>query len=127
MAFNPEAPFDEGATRNPPPPPNGGWWIMVLLVLSIVVVLLGMMVYAFAHEAPSGWRYPEDCCADGDCHPVSCEALREVEGGIAFLNFKFTKEMIRNSKDGFCHVCIGHYGPGAANAKPHCLFMTPRT
>ncbi len=50
MAFNPEAPFDEGATSKTPPPSNGGWWIMLLLVLSVAVIILGMMVYAFAHD-----------------------------------------------------------------------------
>lgn len=79
------------------------------------------------HMAPSGWEYPQECCAQTDCHPVSCEALRETEKGIAYLQWTFTGPEIRRSQDGFCHVCIGHYGPSPSQARPHCVFMTPRT
>ncbi len=95
------------------------WIVTGIIAISCIV--------AQAHNAPSGWMYPQECCNETDCHPVSCDALHEVDGGIAFLDFKFTKEMIRNSQDGYCHVCIGHYGPSPAQARPHCLFMTPRT
>lgn len=32
---------------------------------------------AFAHDAPSGWKYPPDCCHNRDCRPISAEWVRE--------------------------------------------------
>ena len=48
-----------------------------------------------------------------------------MAAGVNFL--PWTGPMIRASKDGYCHVCIGHYGPNTDQARPHCVFMTPRT
>ena len=95
-------------------------------------ILFSLVAFAFVgaahgHQAPSGWNYPLDCCASTDCHPVSCAALREVDGGIEFLGIRFTGEMIKRSEDGYCHVCVGHYGPAPDQSRPHCVFMTPRT
>lgn len=68
-----------------------------------------------------------ECCNSDDCHPVDCNALREVEGGIEFAGVKFKRETIKRSQDGFCHVCIGIYGPQVNQHVGHCVFMTPRT
>jgi hypothetical protein len=85
------------------------------------------MQQARAHEAPSGWHYPSSCCSEGDCHPVSCGAIKEIEGGVEFLGLKFVNDQIKKSEDGFCHVCVGVYGPEMGQRTPHCVFMTPRT
>lgn len=102
-----------------------GWFYLAIAILAALIVFFGHR-RARAHDAPSGWAYPQDCCSNTDCHPVSCDALREVDGGIQFLRFKFSGSMVRRSGDGFCHVCIGHYGPAPEHARPHCVFMAPR-
>ena len=108
--------------------PRNGFWLLLFVMLALIIgVLIAAMNHvASAHEAPSGFLYPQDCCSNTDCHPVSCEALREVDGGVAFLSFKFTGPMIRRSEDGFCHICVGHYGPSPEQHVPHCVFLTPR-
>ena len=104
-----------------------GFWLLLFVMLALIIgVLIAAMNHAAsAHQAPSGFVYPSSCCSDGDCHPVSCEALREVDGGIDFLGVKFTGDIVKRSEDGFCHVCIGYYGP--TSHVPHCVILTPRT
>jgi hypothetical protein len=98
----------------------------------IVAVLAALAVagVALAHDAPSGWEYPSDCChgvgAGGDCHPVPCETLVEERDGLHWRNFHFTKDQVRPSKDRQCHVCVGTNGDGEMKY-PHCAFVLPTT
>jgi hypothetical protein len=90
----------------------------------IIAVLIAVTGSSHAHDAPSGWRYPEDCCAEQHCHPVTCESINEKDGGYTWRNLFFTKAQTKLSGDGDCHVChrwgdVGHYVP----ANPECLFL----
>lgn len=87
----------------------------------VVVALLGLLRSAEAHS----W-YPMECCNGdsnmGDCHPVACDELVEVKGGIEWHHFTFTGQQIRASKDKLCHVCATENKYGT---RGYCVFINP--
>lgn len=87
-------------------------WVIAMLALGVTSAL--------AHS----W-YPAACCSDNDCHPVSCEALKETGTGFEYNGAQFTREQVKNSQDSSCHVCIHEFNPFGAGAyrKPMCVFI----
>jgi hypothetical protein len=82
--------------------------------------------YPFTHEMKnsSGWSnldtlwYPNECCADKDCHPVPCDEISEGENGaMHWKNLIFEGSQIRTSPDGECHVC--HLLPRGSTGYSH--------
>jgi hypothetical protein len=82
------------------------------------LLLLGVLVVALAHQAPSGWSYDAACCSDSDCAMVPPGAIREASGGYAVemvprgsdpvrAFIPHGDERIRPSGDEFRHACIG--------------------
>lgn len=62
-----------------------------------------LVVLIFAHS----W-YPMECCQNRDCHPVPCA---EITKGLRsdcriWHRYTFTANMIRESLDSNCHVCV---------------------
>jgi len=82
---------------------------------------------AHGHEAPSGWSYPTDCCAQNHCRPVACDALVEKRDGIHFLGVVFSGAQVRMSGDNSCHVCIVYSNDrnGDSISNPICAFIKP--
>jgi len=85
--------------------------------------------YPFTHEMKTllaglilihSW-YPNECCADKDCHPVPCDEISEGENGaMHWKNLIFEGGQIRTSPDGECHVChLLHEGRPVI---PICIF-----
>ena len=85
--------------------------------------------YPFTHEMKTvlaglilihSW-YPNECCADKDCHPVPCDEISEGENGaMHWKNLIFEGSQIRTSPDGECHVChLLHEGRPVI---PICVF-----
>jgi hypothetical protein len=98
--------------------------VMSTGVLRMIVSFLIAMTLARAHEAPSGWAYPKDCCG-GDCHPVPCEEVSAVAPRDGFVGpdyewhgLTFRKPQHQFSPDGACHVCVGNFKP----LLPRCIF-----
>ena len=96
---------------------------------------------AHAHQAPSGWAYPQTCCGGdptgqvphGDCYPVPDATVREVRGGYVvtlrpgdhpFAHQTITAEIphgddrLMPSGDDRKHVCI-------VGGRVRCLFIPP--
>ena len=92
-----------------------GWalshWKGVLIPAGIILVLA---TAALAHDAPSGWAYPPQCCSDRDCAPISCMKL---EAMIASGEVKAS--IVHESQDASCHICTQPY---AAVNKHLCAF-----
>ena len=65
--------------------------------------------------------YPNECCADKDCHPVPCDEISEGENGaMHWKNLIFEGSQIRISPDSECHVChLLHEGRPVI---PICIF-----
>ena len=88
---------------------------ILLFPLSILAsVALAAAAYAHVHRSADGtvvrW-YPNDCCNNGDCHPVTrvqAQAggflLTTDEGDTVFVSSKMTR---RPSLDNRWHICFG--------------------
>jgi len=88
-------------------------------------MLFAMSMVIQAHNAPSGWSYPEDCCGGSDCRPISCTAANpHADGSVEWLGLIFQREMVKMSKDAMCHVCIT-YNTTNNQRHPHCIFLSP--
>jgi hypothetical protein len=76
-----------------------------------------------------GW-YPIECCGGQDCRPVACESLiSSPDGSVTWLGLHFVREMVRNSKDRQCHVCVAYERLKGLNSYriPLCVFLSPTT
>lgn len=66
--------------------------------------------------------YPSECCSDSDCKPIACDLLTELPNGMySYGNVTFSKDQVKSSLDGKCHVCISEYESG--NKIPRCVFI----
>jgi hypothetical protein len=72
-------------------------------------------------SAKHPFDYPNECCADKDCHPVPCDEISEGENGaMRWKNLLFEGSQIRTSPDSECHVChLLHEGRPVI---PICIF-----
>jgi hypothetical protein len=77
------------------------------------IVLGGLIVLAHS------W-YPWACCHDQHCHPVPCETIKADRLGLSWNGVIFTPEMIKDSLDEQCHVCIDTVGK---YRYPYCVFL----
>ena len=64
--------------------------------------------------------YPGACCHDQDCHPVPCGDIKADEHGLLWEELIFTDDMIGESMDEGCHVCIHSSG---GRRYPYCVFL----
>ncbi len=108
--------------------------IGILIVFGIVAVLLVFLAIAFgraalAHDAPSGWKYPQACCGEHDCKPIPCEGIKYVSPdcrewhGISYCNTAdggVQIKRVRPSGDEQCHEC--HIKD---NTFGICIFIKP--
>jgi hypothetical protein len=68
-------------------------YLLALIALAAALVLLGHMDYDPA------------CCSNEHCHPVACEEIIEKGKTLIYQGLTFSGNMIKSSKDQFCHVC----------------------
>jgi hypothetical protein len=82
---------------------------------------------ARAHEAPSGWMYPYECCSGYDCRPVSSKWIKESGGSFIIPTtgeaVPYTDKRIRTSPDGEFHWCSV---AGSDDGRTICLFVPQR-
>ena len=96
-------------------------------LLALLIVLFPSL--AFAHDAPSGWSYPIECCSTVDCREVPASAVKEVWNGyLITLSTKqeivpYGSYKIKDSPDGAYHWCSQG---GTNDGKTLCLFVPPR-
>jgi hypothetical protein len=90
--------------------------------MKILIVLL--LVHGF---------YDRQCCGGQDCHPVACEEIRAARDGwlwhFAGDDVSFSRNMLRISQDGGCHVCVHSTSlNGADNTLVgQCIYLPPQT
>lgn len=86
--------------------------VMLAAAFVSIGVLLASLLFtiAHAHDAPSGWTYPAECCSKTDCRPVECDQIVEETGGWRYLptNTFFDKWRVKPTQDGHCHVCMNN-------------------
>ena len=95
--------------------------------LFLVLVGLSMAAVSHAHDAPSGWTYPNSCCSNFDCRHVSFTAISERPQGYIINStgegLSYSDRRIRISPDGEYHWCST---AGDDRGRTICLFVPPR-
>lgn len=101
------------------------FYLGFFFVMPMVLVLL--VKPAHGHEAPSGWKYPDDCCGGHDCREIACTSIKsDRDGGVTWTGLKFEREMVKVSGDAQCHVCISYDWRQHSKVRfPHCIFLSP--
>lgn len=94
-----------------------------IAVAAIACLLVGFgLLQAHAHDAPSGWSYPLDCCSGHDCRPIDPAEVQELGGGKVLdrvTGETLSGKQVRFGGDGQWHICnVG----GDREAKPICVF-----
>lgn len=95
----------------------GRYWLLLALLLCIAQG-------ARAHQAPSGWTYPRECCADYDCGPITKMEL-QADGGLRVTTKHGTADFPaghprRESPDAVGHACF-------TPTQLYCLFLPAGT
>jgi hypothetical protein len=98
------------------------------------LALLLLVVPAWAHQAPSGWEYPNECCAaHNDCAMIEARFVSITPQGYRVVLplgahprpyavddlFVPADPRIRRSGDGDWHLCI------RPNGQVLCLYVAP--
>lgn len=92
-----------------------------------VFALMLLPTAAVAHNAPSGWAYPAECCSSTDCEPLAPGAVKKGDDGWIMPNgevFAFGAE--RNSGDESWHWCLRN-GKVIIAANRPCLYAPGST
>jgi len=99
----------------------------VLATITIAIMLAAGTTHTRAHQAPTGWDYPFECCSEADCAPIDASAVREIRTGFVVtiapgrhpmwpterrepLVLEIPHQNTRQSPDGFWHLCINDAG-----------------
>lgn len=63
---------------------------------------------ALAHDAPSGWQYPWECCSGHDCAEISNDRVKPVDDGGYLIDGKHLvpRAEVKDSPDGAFHACF---------------------
>ncbi|MCB1460137.1 MAG: hypothetical protein KDJ48_12895 [Nitratireductor sp.] len=98
-------------------------WKPAMAGLALGTILVAA---ASAHDAPSGFTYPPECCNDHDCAMID---PGEVISGPGYYVWKdhriaFDSPKIRQSPDIFFHGCeTGHWGDTSGMHELTCFFV----
>jgi hypothetical protein len=83
--------------------------------------------HVHAHNAPSGWSYPTECCAGHDCREVADNAIVEEHQGYVIQSTRefvgYNDSRVKDSPDGHLHWCSVE---GSEHTPTVCLFVPPR-
>lgn len=83
-----------------------GYWLVVGLVI-LGAFLVFMAKAARAHDAPSGWSYPVDCCSGHDCDLIAASRVQSIGGGYLIDGAHYVPAgQVRRSPDGEFHACF---------------------
>lgn len=94
-------------------------WLAAVILAATFVALLTFG--AFAHNAPSGWAYPPECCGGYDCSEIAADRVKPgFAGYIVDGRFYVPMAQVRFSPDGRFHACF----PTLDNLR--CLFVPPQ-
>jgi hypothetical protein len=93
-----------------------------LLLLSVF-----LSTSALAHDAPTGWSYPFNCCSNQDCREVPDASVKETPSGYLASNgetIPYADKRVKDSPDGKFHLCTI---AGREDGRALCLFIPPRS
>lgn len=96
-----------------------------LLIIAASLIAITMPP-ASAHDAPSGWTYPIECCDDRDCEPIDTADVTVGDGFYIWRHHRiaFNSPSVRNSPDSLFHGCeAGHWGDEGGKKILTCFFV----
>ena len=99
--------------------------LVTVLIVSALAFFVTVLV-ASAHQAPSGWTYPAECCNEHDCEPIACDSVTETKSGLLWKSLEFTGNQIKATGDKDCHACAAKDGTGKPTV-PRYIFIHPTT
>lgn len=90
--------------------------------LAILAAMLPSI--AFAHDAPTGWSYPLECCASYDCAEIADADVTPLPQGwgVKATGETIAYEKTRRSPDGRFHRCSKFFANPNQPDKTICLF-----
>jgi hypothetical protein len=93
--------------------------LKALAAIAFIIVAGIIWSEARAHEAPSGWSYPVQCCSNRDCAEIPASRVKESPQGYrvtlvpgdhdfvkAQTSWLIPYEKTKPSPDGVYHICI---------------------
>jgi len=90
------------------------------------LMLAASTLSVYAHEAPTGWSYPSQCCSGIDCRAVPDSAIGTNKLGYLIRKtgelINFRDPRLKESPDGVYHWCSVM---GSENTPTICLFVPP--
>ena len=103
------------------------WKPAIVVVLAALVAAM-LIAKSRAHDAPSGWTYPNECCSGHDCRPAPKGSIVEKPDGWRMtssgVTVPYDSPKVRVSPDGADHECCA--AANFDNCRPLCLFIAPR-
>jgi hypothetical protein len=85
---------------------------------------IGLALTALLSSTSLGHEwYPKECCDEGDCHPAACSEIRANAIDLEWQGYRFSKDKVRMSPDGGCHVCIQRKSRWIPEERPLCVFL----
>lgn len=100
-----------------------------LFLLTIIILLWFLVDKLWAHEAPSGWKYPLVCCSNQDCRQISDINIKETHSGYVLTTtgevVPYLDRRIKHSPDDMYHVCQQH--GDFDEGRILCLFVPPKS
>lgn len=94
--------------------------IWVMGILGALIFAYATMADADAHQAPTGWAYPFECCSNKDCGEIPASAVVEGPNGFVVTILPGQHDMVKDapvqylipygtekpSPDGLTHICL---------------------
>lgn len=114
---------------------NHGQKAAIVAAITIFVAWLvigGLVRGAFGHmaqpvEGSPAWFYSDGCCGGQDCRRAWPDEVQFVEGGYVVTTskqfFAFDAEEVKESQDGYFHVCQYRAADYAETLVTRCLYV----
>lgn len=87
----------------------------------VALALLLVVSPALAHDAPSGWTYPQYCCGPDDCRQVDDADVVETPNAYIVGPSIIARNMATPSPDGHFHICV------PSDGRVRCFFAPLRS
>jgi len=104
-----------------------------LALAGAAALVAAMIGQGRAHDAPSGWAYPIECCSGIDCDEIAASSVKETPEGYAVTLLPGQHQMVKSpfstvvpyasarpAPDGAYHICL------SPALKVLCFFAGPR-
>lgn len=72
-----------------------------------IAMFFALIVASAAHDAPTGWTYPWECCSGHDCGEIAADRVKLVASGYLVDGKHLVPHKdVKKSPDGAFHACF---------------------